>query len=40
VSSLVRPISFWSWSRGFGTLIDLMLIALAVLRPEWTARIA
>lgn len=37
--SLMLLIAFWSWSLVFGVLIDLALIAVAVMRPEWTDRI-
>lgn len=37
--SLVLLISFWSWSLVFGALIDIVLIAVAVVRPDWTDRI-
>ena len=36
VLSLTLLIAFWSWSLSFGVIIDLALIAVAVLRPEWT----
>ena len=34
--SLALLISFWSWSLVLGVLIDVVLIALAVIRPDWT----
>lgn len=34
--SLSLLVVFWSWSLVFGVLIDLALIAAAVIRPEWT----
>ncbi|HEX6220578.1 MAG TPA: hypothetical protein VF115_05755 [Acidimicrobiia bacterium] len=40
VLSLALLVAFWSWSLIFGVLIDLALIAAAVVRPEWTDRIA
>jgi hypothetical protein len=39
VLSLALLVSFWSWSLIFGVLIDVALIAVAVIRPEWTERI-
>jgi hypothetical protein len=36
VLSLALLVSFWSWSLIFGVLIDVALIAVAVIRPEWT----
>lgn len=37
--SLLLLITFWSWSLVFGVLINLAIIAIAVIRPEWTDRI-
>lgn len=37
--SLVLLIAFWSWSLIFGVLINVAIIAVAVIRPEWTDRI-
>lgn len=37
--SLLLLVSFWSWSLVFGVLINLAIIAVAVIRPEWTDRI-
>ena len=37
--SLLLLVAFWSWSLVFGVLIDLAVIAIAVIRPEWTDRI-
>lgn len=37
--SLALLISFWSWSLALGVLIDVVLIGLAVIRPDWTDRI-
>jgi hypothetical protein len=34
--SLALLVAFWSWSLIFGVLIDLALIAVALIRPEWT----
>lgn len=34
--SLALMVALWSWSLVFGVLIDLALIAVAVIRPEWT----
>jgi hypothetical protein len=39
VLSLALLVAFWSWSLVFGVLIDVALIAVAVIRPEWTDRI-
>jgi hypothetical protein len=39
VLSLALLVAFWSWSLIFGVLIDVALIAVAVIRPEWTDRI-
>jgi hypothetical protein len=39
VLSLALLVSFWSWSLIFGVLIDVALVAVAVIRPEWTDRI-
>jgi hypothetical protein len=39
VLSLLLLVAFWSWSLVFGVLIDVALIAIAVIRPEWTERI-
>jgi len=39
VLSLALLVAFWSWSLIFGVLIDVALIAVAVVRPEWTDRI-
>jgi hypothetical protein len=36
---LALLVAFWSWSLIFGVLIDVALIAGAVIRPEWTDRI-
>ena len=37
--SLVLLVLFWSWSLVFGVLIDVVVIAVAVVRPEWTERL-
>ena len=37
--SLAMLIAFWDVRLSFGIAIDLGLIALAVIRPEWTERI-
>lgn len=37
--SLALMVAFWSWSLIFGVLIDVALIAIAVIRPEWTDQI-
>ena len=37
--SLVLLIAFWNWALIFGVLIDLALIAIALIRPGWTDRI-
>lgn len=37
--SLLLLVAFWSWSLMFGILINLAIIAIAVIRPEWTDRI-
>lgn len=37
--SLVLLIAFWSWSLIFGVLINVAIIAIALIRPEWTDRI-
>jgi hypothetical protein len=37
--SLLLLVAFWSWSLIFGVLINLAIIAIAVIRPEWTDRI-
>jgi hypothetical protein len=39
VLSLALLVAFWNWSLIFGVLIDVALIAVAVIRPEWTDRI-
>jgi hypothetical protein len=39
VLSLALLVAFWSLSLIFGVLIDVALIAVAVIRPEWTDRI-
>jgi hypothetical protein len=39
VLSLALLVAFWNWSLVFGVLIDVALIAVAVIRPEWTDRI-
>jgi hypothetical protein len=39
VLSLALLVSFWSWSLIFGVLIDVALVAVAAIRPEWTDRI-
>ena len=39
VLSLALLVAFWSWSLIFGVLIDVALISVAVIRPEWTDRI-
>lgn len=36
VLSLMLLVAFWSWSLVFGVLINLAIIAIAVIRPEWT----
>jgi hypothetical protein len=33
--SLSLLVAFWSWSLVFGVLIDVGLMAVAVVRPEW-----
>lgn len=33
--SLVLLISFWTWALVFGVLIDVALIVVAAVRPEW-----
>ena len=38
--SLLLLFAFWSWSLIFGVLIDLAIIAIAVVRPEWTDRLS
>lgn len=37
--SLLLLVTFWSWSLVFGVLINLAVIAIAVIRPEWTDRL-
>jgi hypothetical protein len=37
--SLLLLVAFWSWSLVFGVLINVAIIAIAVVRPEWTDRI-
>lgn len=37
--SLALLIAFWSWSLIFGVLIDVAIIAVALIRPGWTDRI-
>jgi hypothetical protein len=37
--SLLFLVAFWSWSLVFGVLINVAIIAIAVVRPEWTDRI-
>lgn len=37
--SLALLVTFWGWSLIFGVIIDVAVIALAVIRPEWTDRI-
>lgn len=39
VLSLVLMVVFWSRSLVFGVLIDLVIIAIAVLQPDWTERL-
>ena len=39
VLSLLLLAAFWSWSLIFGVLIDFAIIAIAIVRPEWTERI-
>ena len=39
VLSLVLLAAFWNWALVFGVLIDLALIAIAVIRPGWTEAI-
>jgi hypothetical protein len=39
VLSLLLLIAFWSWSLVFGVLINAAILAIAVIRPEWTDRI-
>lgn len=39
VLSLVLLFAYWSWSLVFGVLIDVAIIAIAAVRPEWTDRI-
>lgn len=36
ILSLALLAAFWSWSLIFGVIIDVALIAVAVIRPEWT----
>lgn len=33
--SLVLLIAFWSWALVFGVLIDVALITVALIRPDW-----
>ena len=40
VVSLVLLVAFWNTRLVFGVAIGIALIAVAVLRPEWTDRIA
>lgn len=37
--SLVLMVAFWNASLVFGVVIDATVIAVAVLRPEWTDRL-
>ena len=37
--SLAVLVTFWDAQLVFGTLLDVALIAVAVIRPEWTDRI-
>lgn len=37
--SLLLLVAFWSWSLVFGVLINVAIIAIAVIRPEWTDRL-
>ena len=37
--SLVLMVAFWSWSLVFGVLIDVVVIGVAVLQPDWTERL-
>ena len=37
-ASLALLVAFWSWSLVFGVLIDVALIAVALIRPDWTDR--
>lgn len=37
--SLMLMVAFWSWSLVFGVLIDVALITVAVIQPEWMDRI-
>lgn len=37
--SLVLLVLFWSWSLLFGVLIDVVVIAVVVVRPGWTERL-
>jgi len=39
VLSLTLLIAFWNWALIFGVLIDLAVIAIALIRPDWTDRI-
>ena len=37
--SLLLLVAFWSWSLVFGVLINVAIIAIAAIRPQWTDRI-
>jgi hypothetical protein len=37
--SLLLLVAFWSWSLVFGVLINVAIIAIAVVRPDWADRI-
>lgn len=37
--SMVLLIVFWNWSLMLGVLIDVAVITVAVVRPEWTERL-
>lgn len=37
--SLLLLAAFWSWSLVFGVLINLSIIVVALIRPEWADRI-
>jgi hypothetical protein len=37
--SLMLMAAFWSWALVFGVLIDLVIIAIAVVRPAWADQI-
>lgn len=37
--SLLLLVAFWSWSLVFGVLINVAIVAIAVIRPEWADRV-